>query len=169
MDSGVVQLPHFRALVFGIPGLLGAPEGENPLLRSGFFLIPPAAAEGRRKSVLFQCRFQGLGLHDVRIGGAMVEGIDALPHAVHVGVHQHVQPIFFRGRVTKFDHLVKFPGGVDVKKRKWGIFGIESLSGKMQHDRAVLPDGVEHDGLFAFRGDLSHDVDGFRLQSAQVI
>ena len=52
VDSGVVQLPHFRALVFGIPGLLGAPEGENPLLRSGFFLVPSAAAKGCRKAIL---------------------------------------------------------------------------------------------------------------------
>ena len=94
----------------------------------------------------------------------MVKRVDPLSDTLHVGVYQHIQIIFFCCSVTKFDHLMKLPCGVDMEKWKGDFFGIKGFSGEMQHDGAVLSDRIKHNGFFAFCSYFPHDVDRLCLQ-----
>ena len=67
-DAGVVDLPHFRALVLGVPGMLGVAEGEDALLGARLFLVAPRAAECRVEAVFVQRLAQRHRLHDMRMG-----------------------------------------------------------------------------------------------------
>ena len=46
IHPGVVKIPDFRALIFGIPLAEGIAEAEETFLRAGLFLVAPRAADG---------------------------------------------------------------------------------------------------------------------------
>ena len=63
-----------------------AAEGEDALLGAGFFLIAPSAAERSRKAVLVQCLLERLCFHDIGVGRAVIERVDALRDAVLIDI-----------------------------------------------------------------------------------
>src|SRR5690606_19188033 len=143
--AGVVQLPQFGTLPLRVPSMLGGAKREDPFLGAGFLLVAPRAAERSIEAILVQRLFQALGLHYVRVHvRALHERIDAAGDAFGVDVHQQLQPEAARRLVAKFDHFAKFPGGVDMQQGE-GRFGrIKRFQGQVQHDGAVLADGIKH-------------------------
>src|SRR4029453_9240222 len=75
-DAAIVDVPEFRPLVFRIPAVVGVAEAEHALLRARLFLVAARAPERRVKLVLRERRLQRLGLHDVRVLGAVSERRD---------------------------------------------------------------------------------------------
>ena len=67
--AGVIGVPQFRTLAFGVPAVLGIAEGENPFLGAGFFLITARPAKGRIKTILVKGLFQAFGFHDLGVKG----------------------------------------------------------------------------------------------------
>ena len=63
---------------------------------------------------------------------------------------------------------MEFPRGVDVHKRKRGLLRIKGLPRLVEHDGAVLPDGIQHHRLFALRRHLPDDVDALGFQMIQM-
>src|SRR5690606_37428131 len=51
IDAGVVDPPHLRALVLGVPAVMAVAEREDALLGPALFLVAARAAEGRVKAV----------------------------------------------------------------------------------------------------------------------
>ncbi len=70
--------------------------------------------------------------------------------------------------LPKRDHLLEFPGRVDVEKREWGLVGVEGLQGELRHDGGVFSDRVKHDRVFELSSNLSNDMDTFRFELFQV-
>jgi len=101
-------------------------------------------------------------------GGAGGEGIDAGLHALLVDVHDELPVVLFRHAVAEADHLLEFPGGVDVHERERRLAGREGLQGQVQHHGGILADGIEHHRVFELGRDLADDVDGFGLELFQV-
>ena len=98
----------------------------------------------------------------------MRERTDACAQPLLIDVHDEVETEFHRAAVAERDHLLEFPGGVHMKKRKRRLRGPEGLHGEVQHHRAVLADGIEHHRLAELRGDFAHDVDAFRLKLGEM-
>src|ERR1035437_8869260 len=65
VDAAVIQVPQFRALVFGVPLAVGVAEGVDPFLGARFFLFAPGAADGRIDSMLRDGLQQGARLEQV--------------------------------------------------------------------------------------------------------
>ena len=168
VELRVVELPHLRALVLRIPGLRCVAEREHAFLRAGFLLVAPPAAERRRETVLRQRLLERLRLHDIGVGRAVVEGVDALANALLILVLEHRETIFFRLRVAERDHLVELPRRVDVQERKRRFLRIERLEREVHHDRAVLADGIEHHRLLRLSRHLADDVDGLCLKRIEM-
>ena len=160
--SGIVEVPQLRALVLGIPAVIGAAKGKNPLLGSGFFLVPAGSAEGGVELVAVQRLLQSLGLHDVGVERRAVgKGGNPLADPLLVDMHDEVQAAFGRHPVTELDHLAEFPGSVNVQQGKWRRGRVKGLACQVQHDRRVLADGVEHHRVGEFGHHLADDVDTF--------
>ncbi len=98
----------------------------------------------------------------------MVKRIDPLPHTFLIGVDEHLDPFFLCNAVTKCGHLPEFPCRVDVQKRERGLFRVKCLHGKVQHDRAVLPNGIQHDRFLTLRRHFPHDVYCFCLEGIKM-
>ena len=106
---------------------------------------------------------EGLGLHDVRIGCAVIEGIDALFDAFLIDVFNELQAVLLHGFIAEADHFLELPRRIDMEERERRLFRIKGLPGQVKHDRTVLADGIEHDRLFTFRSDFADDVNRFGL------
>ena len=65
--AGVIEVPQFRALLFGIPAVLGIAERKNTLLGAGFFFIATCATKGGIETIFIQRLFQPIGLHHLRM------------------------------------------------------------------------------------------------------
>ena len=70
--------------------------------------------------------------------------------------------------IAERDHFPEFPGRVDVQQRERRLRRVERLHREVQHHRAVLADGVEHDRPLALGDDLAQDVDAFGFEPLQV-
>ena len=84
-------------------------EGEDSFLRPGFFLVPSAAAKCGGKTVFVQRLLQGLCLHDVRVGGSMVEWVNSLTYAFLVSVDKHLDALFPCDPVAKLNQIHELP------------------------------------------------------------
>lgn len=166
--AGVIHPPKLGPLVFRIPAVVGGPEGEHPFLGAGLFFVPAGAAEGRVEAVLAQRLFQTLGLPHVGMQAAMVERVDALRGGVGVLIDDQLHPRIARGLVAQLVHLLEFPGRVDMHQGEGRRRGIERLFRQVQHDRAVLADGIQHDGVFRLGHDFAQDVDTFGFEPLQM-
>ncbi len=99
---GVVDLPHFRPLVFRVPAMLRIAEGEDALLGAGLLLVAPRAAEGRVELVLVERLAQADGLHDVRVRvRAMRKRADAVAYAVRIDMDEKVKAELLRHLVAE--------------------------------------------------------------------
>src|SRR4029077_6609235 len=63
----VVERPQLRALLFRVPAVLRATEGEDALLGTAFLLIAPRAPKGCIEAVLVERLPERLRLHDVGV------------------------------------------------------------------------------------------------------
>src|SRR5690606_21790125 len=100
--TGIVDLPHLRALVLRIPGVGSVAEREDALLCPRLFLVAPCAAESRIEAVLLERLAQRQRLHYVRMHArAMRQWADTVTHPVVVDVDQEVETEFIRHPVTK--------------------------------------------------------------------
>jgi hypothetical protein len=95
---------------------------------------------------------------------AVRERPNALPHAVLIDVNNQLQVQVPRPPLAKFDHLPKLPGRIHVQERKRRLARIKRLHRKLQHDRRVLADGIEHHRTLELRHHLPHDVDALSFQ-----
>src|SRR5699024_8152341 len=55
-----------------------------------------------------------------------------------------------------------------MQERERRLFRIECLQRQVQHDRAVLADGIQHDRVLTFRSHFPDDIDRFRLELVEV-
>lgn len=106
---------------------------------------------------------EGLGLHDIRIGCAIVKGIDALFDPFLIDVFDELQTVLLHGFIAEADHFLELPRRIDMEERERRLFRIKGLEGQVKHDRTVLADRIEHDRLFTFRGNFADDVNRFGL------
>ena len=58
-------------------------------------------------------------------------------------------------------HLLEFPSRIDMHQGKGRRCGMECLARQVQHDRRVLPDGVQHDRVSSRSNGLPDDFYGF--------
>jgi hypothetical protein len=149
--------------------MLRRADREHAFFRTRLLLVPPGATKGRVEAVLVERLLQRLRLHDVRIQcRPVLEGIDTHRQALDVDVDTEVEAEALGGLFSERDHVPKLPGRVDVKKRERGNRRKEGLHRQVQHHRAVLPDGIEHDRSLAFGDDLAHDVDAFPFEALKI-
>lgn len=163
MDVRIVELPHFRALVLRVPGLGFIAEGKDTFFGTGFFFVPAATAKSSGEAVFVQGLLEGLCLHDVCIGCAIVEGIDALFDAFLIDIFDELQAVLLHGFIAEADHFLELPRRIDMEERERRFFRIKGLQSQVKHDRTVFADGIEHDRLFTFRSDFADDVNRFGL------
>ena len=82
-----------------------------------------------------------------------------------IDVHDQFDPeLVFHVGVAKRDHLMEFPGCIDVEERKGRFAWVKGFECKVGHDGRIFTDGVKHDGLFEFGGHFADDVDAFRFE-----
>ena len=149
--------------------MLCRPERKHALLGAAFLLVAARSAEGGVELVCVEGGLQGLRLHHVGIDARpVVEGVHAGVCGFAVGMDDEVEIEPFNGFVAEFYHVAEFPARVDVQERKGQPPRVESLGGDMQHDRAVLADGIEHDRLFGLAHHFPHDVDGLRFEAVEM-
>src|SRR6202041_3333549 len=149
--------------------MLRGTEREHALLGAALPLVPAAAAECRIEAVLVQGLAQGLGEHDVGIGGAMGPRLDPGALPLFVGMHQEFQAVLRGGGVAKFEHLAKIPARGDLQQRERRLGGRKGLARQMQHHRAVLAHRIQHDRLFTLRDHFAENVNALGLESLQII
>jgi len=58
IDTGVVEIPDFRALIFRVPLAKAVAETEESLLGAGFFLVAPRTADAAVEAELLDGRQQ---------------------------------------------------------------------------------------------------------------
>ena len=139
------------------------------LLGAGFFLISPCAAKCCIETVGVKRLTQSHRLHHVGMRvGAVIDRIDAVSHAVLVDMDDQIEPQILGHLVAERDHLAKFPGGVDMKKRKRRLGGIERLNGQPKHDRRILAYRIKHHRFCETGGHLTENVDCFRFKPIEV-
>ncbi|MCY1437353.1 hypothetical protein D9M71_535110 [compost metagenome] len=162
-------MPELRALLLGVPAVLRGADREHPLLGARLLLVAARAAERRIEAVLVQRLLEALGLPDVGMQGrAVVEGVDPALDALGIDVHQQLQAQALGGLVAEGDHLAELPGGVHVQQGEGRLARGEGLHRQVQHDRAVLADGVEHHRVFTLGDHFADDLDAFGFQALQV-
>jgi hypothetical protein len=133
------------------------------------FFVATRAAERRVEGVVIERLFERLRLHDVRVQRRTVaERVDIHLDARGVDVDKEIEPESLGGFVAKRDHLTELPGRIDVQKRKGRLRRKERLDRQVQHHRAVLADGIEHDGPLALGHHLAHDVDALGLETLEM-
>ena len=116
-----------------------------------------------RVSAYAERLLEGLGLHDIRIGCAIVKGIDALFDPFLIDVFDELQAVLLHGFIAEADHFLELPRRIDMEERERRLFRIKGLEGQVKHDRTVLADRIEHDRLFTFRGNFADDVNRLGL------
>src|SRR5207253_9224363 len=125
--------------------------------------------ERRVEAVLVKRLLESLCLHDFGVNrGAVDERIDVHLHAVGVDMYDEVETEFLRPAVAKLVHVAELPRGVDVEQWEGRLGWMEGLQSQMEHDGAVLADGIEHHRFVSLGEDLPHDVDGLGLQVRKV-
>ena len=70
--------------------------------------------------------------------------------------------------VAILDHLGEVVSGVDVHDREGQPARVEGLAGETQQDGRVLAAGEQEDAAAGLGGHLADDVDGLRLECAEV-
>jgi hypothetical protein len=165
---GIVEVPEFGALALRVPAMAGRTEGEDPLLGAAFLLVAARAAESHVEAVMVERRLQRLGLHDVGIGAAVVEGVDPAGQPIPIDPFVQLETELLHPPVPEGDHLAELPGGIDMEQREGRFARCEGLHRQMQHDGAVLSDGIEHHGRLGLGRDFPHDVDAFGFEPLQM-
>ena len=136
-DAGVVDLPHFRPLVLGVPGMLRRCGRRRCAPWRGDFSssrrAPPKAASKPYLSSAW--RSATVFMMWVWVLEPWVNGTDALAHAVLVDVDQKIDAEIGRHLVAEGDHLPELPGRVDMQERERRLGRIEGLHRQMQHAR----------------------------------
>ncbi|MCY1433355.1 hypothetical protein D9M71_493820 [compost metagenome] len=148
--------------------LLGT-DREHPLLGPRLFFVAARAAECGIETVVIERLLETLGLPHIGVQRrAVVEGVDLLLHALGIDVYQQLQAQALGGLVAEGDHLAELPGGVHVQQGEGRLARGEGLHRQVQHDRAVLADGVEHHRVFTLGHHFTDDLDAFRFQPLQM-
>jgi hypothetical protein len=144
-------------------------KGEHALLGAGLFFVAPGAAESRVEAVLVERLPKPLGFPDVGMHGRAVgERVDAFLDGLGILVHDELHAGLLGHPLAHEVHVAKLPRGVDVQKREGRHRRVERLARQVQHDRAVLADGVEHHRLFGLGDDFAKDVNAFGLESLEM-
>ena len=105
------------------------------------------------------------GLHDIGvICRAMSDRPDALGNAALVGVGNQLEPDFSRRAVSKRNHLLEFPSGIDVHQRKRDRSRVKCFLRQAKHHRGVFADRVQHHRLGGGSRDFANNFDRLRLQ-----
>ena len=165
----VVDIPQFGPLVLWVPAVIAVPEGVDALFGPGLFLVSPGAAKDRVELVLVQSLFECLCLHDVGVFlAAMGKGTDTCINPLLIDVDDKIQAELLDEGIAESDHLLEFPGGVDVHQWEGRLTWSECFEGQVQHDRGVFAYGIEHDRVVEFGGYFTDDVNAFRFQFFQV-
>ena len=88
----------------------------------------------------------------------MGKGVDALPQPILIGVNNQFHAHSLSVLITKTDHLLKFPGGIDVQQRERRLARIKGFQRQMEHHRGILTDGIQHHRVLEFGDHLADDV-----------
>src|SRR5579871_2652587 len=144
-------------------------EREDAFLGARLLLVAPRAAKRGIEFVFVERLLQGLRLHHLCMQcRARVERIDAALKTILVHMHDQAQAKALRGFVAKADHLMEFPGRIDMEKRKRWLGRIEGLHRQMKHYRRILPDRVEHHRVLELGGNLADDLNAFGFEALQM-
>lgn len=81
-----------------------------------------------------------------------------------VGVGDQAHAAFCHHAGAVGIHVLELPARVDVQQGKRWRCGIKRLASQVQHDRAVLADGVHHHRIAPCGHGLADDFDGFGLE-----
>lgn len=98
----------------------------------------------------------------------MVKWIDALLYAFLVDIFDHLDSELLRHVIAELDHLLELPCRVDMQERKWRLLGVKCFHRQMQHDGAVLSDGIKHNRLLTLGCHFSDNVNRFCFQFIQM-
>src|SRR5262249_3764783 len=77
---------------------------------------------------------------------------------IFIAMNDQPRSDFFTKPIAEFDHLFKFVTGVYVKKRKRERARIESLSGEVNENARVLPNGIQQHRVSELRNGFPQDV-----------
>jgi len=165
---GIVQIPQFRTLVFGVPPMTGSAEREYALFCATFLLVTPCSAKSYVETVQVQRLLQPFGLPHIGMKWAVIERIDPaflrflilMDDQFHAGILCR----FFAQRV----HILEFPRCIYVKKRERRGRRKEGLLREMQQYCAVLTDAIHHHRFFCLGDHFPHDMDRFGFKSLQM-
>jgi hypothetical protein len=94
--------------------------------------------------VLIERLLQPSVFHDVRVQGAVIEGVDAALDGLRVLVHDQFHAGVACGLCAQAVHVLELPGGIDMQQRETAVATGRRPCGQVQHDRRVLADRVEH-------------------------
>lgn len=98
----------------------------------------------------------------------MIEWVDTKAHALGVLVHQQFSIGLFDHPSAEFIHRLKLPGRVNVQQWEWKFGWEKRLAGKVQHNRRVFADGVQHHWVLALGDSLAHDVNALGFEALQM-
>jgi hypothetical protein len=111
------MIPDFRPLTFRIPLAEAVAETEEPLLRPGFFLVAPRAADGAIELKLLNRSQQGGNLQFVAADFAGCGMGQSPGDGLFDGADDQFRAEFLRAPVAEFNQLRKFVAGFDVEQR----------------------------------------------------
>ena len=159
------------AVILGVSEKVAAIEEGSTVRATGQILSVPVgdAMLGRVVNALGEPIEQRACLQKAAtLGRAQRKRIRPVRNRFLVGVRNQLHADGFAELVAKRDHLAEFVGGVDVQKRKRNLAGVEGLLRQADHDGGVFADRIQHDRTLKLGYHLTHDVDGFGLQGAQM-
>ena len=115
VNPGIVDVPEFGTLIFGIPTVMFVTEREDPLFGPALLFVPSGPADDGIVSTGIEGLFESFGFHDVGVHLATVnEGVDIHLLAAGIGVDNQIEAQLFGATIPKLDHLFEFPLRIDM-------------------------------------------------------
>ena len=169
MNSAVVYIPQFGALILGVPLIELVAETEDTFLGSGFFFVSASATKCSIKLILVQGIEQSLGFHQVCVNLAtMSERTHTCIEGFHIAFHNEVPSVLFGILVTELYHFLEFPFAVDMHQGKRNLARSKSLFCQAYHHAAVLTNAIQHYRILKLCSHFTYDMYGFCLEFLQM-
>src|SRR5204862_601772 len=127
IETRIVKVPDFGALVLGVPLPKDVAEAEEALLGARLFLITPRAADAAIKSKFFNGAEQRRDLETVAADLALGQHGRAAGDGVVHGADDELGAELFRTAVAKFQQPRKFVPRFSLEEGHWNGRGTKGF------------------------------------------
>ena len=168
-DAGVVEVPRLGPLAARVPAAEVVAQREDALLGPRALLVAARPAEERVEAVLLDRVEQRRRLQPVarRARAGLLDDAPGVDRRLDRGDDEALVQLG-HAAVAEREDLGEVVPRVDVQQREREAGRAERLLRQAQEDDGVLAAAEHQRQALALRGDLPHDVDGFRLEGAQM-